>query len=107
MPTIIKRYPNRKLYNTETKRYITLDGISTLIKQSNEVQVLDHTTGEDLTTLTLTQIIFEQEKTRWLSAQISINRPYSGGGERIGRCGAHWACCWTCCVRLMMRSSVA
>lgn len=58
----IKRYPNRKLYNTETKQYITLDGIAELIREGEEVQVLDHASGEDLTTLTLTQIIFEQEK---------------------------------------------
>ncbi len=59
---VIKRYPNRKLYDTSVKRYITLDGISDLIREGKEVQVLDHTTGEDLTALTLTQIIFEQEK---------------------------------------------
>jgi polyhydroxyalkanoate synthesis repressor PhaR len=59
---IIKRYPNRKLYDTEAKQYITLDGIAALIREGQEVQIHDHTTGEDLTTLTLTQIIFEQEK---------------------------------------------
>lgn len=59
---VIKRYPNRKLYDTTVKRYITLDGISELIREGEEVQVLDHNTGEDLTALTLTQIIFEQEK---------------------------------------------
>ncbi len=58
----IKRYPNRKLYNTETKKYITLDGISDLIRDGEEVQVLDHATGEDLTALTLSQILFEREK---------------------------------------------
>ena len=61
MPTI-KRYPNRKLYDTEAKRYITLDGIAELIRDGAEVQVIDHTTEEDLTAVTLTQIIFEQEK---------------------------------------------
>jgi polyhydroxyalkanoate synthesis repressor PhaR len=59
---VIKRYPNRKLYDTEAKKYITLDGIATLIRDGEEVQVIDHTTGEDLTALTLSQIIFEQEK---------------------------------------------
>lgn len=59
---IIKRYPNRKLYDTEAKRYITLDGIAELIREGKEVQVIDHTTDEDLTAVTLTQIIFEQEK---------------------------------------------
>lgn len=59
---VIKRYPNRKLYDTEAKKYITLDGIAQLIRDGQEVQILDHSSGEDLTTLTLTQIIFEQEK---------------------------------------------
>jgi polyhydroxyalkanoate synthesis repressor PhaR len=59
---VIKRYPNRKLYDTEAKQYITLDGIADLIRQGREVQVVDHTSGEDLTALVLTQIIFEQEK---------------------------------------------
>jgi len=59
---LIKRYPNRKLYNTEAKQYITLDGIAELIREGNEVQVIDHASGEDLTALTLTQIILEQEK---------------------------------------------
>ena len=59
---IIKRYPNRKLYDTEAKRYVTLEGISELIRQGDEVQVIDHATEEDLTAVTLTQIIFEQEK---------------------------------------------
>ncbi len=59
---VIKRYPNRKMYDTEAKKYITLDGIAELIRQGEEVQVVDHKTGEDLTALTLSQIIFEQEK---------------------------------------------
>jgi polyhydroxyalkanoate synthesis repressor PhaR len=59
---VIKRYPNRKLYNTEAKKYVTLDRIAQLIRDGEEVQITDHQTGEDLTAVTLTQIIFEQEK---------------------------------------------
>lgn len=59
---IIKRYPNRKLYDTEAKKYITLEGIAQLIRDGDEVIVIDHTTEEDLTAVTFTQIIFEQEK---------------------------------------------
>jgi polyhydroxyalkanoate synthesis repressor PhaR len=59
---VIKRYPNRKMYDTEAKQYITLEGIAALIRQGEDVSVLDHATGEDLTALTLSQIIFEQEK---------------------------------------------
>lgn len=59
---VIKRYPNRKLYNTQAKQYVTLDGIAQLIRDGEEAQILDHATGEDLTAVTLTQIIVEQEK---------------------------------------------
>jgi len=59
---LIKRYPNRKLYDTEYKKYVTLNDISGLIREGYEVQVMDHSSGEDLTAVTLTQIIFEQEK---------------------------------------------
>jgi polyhydroxyalkanoate synthesis repressor PhaR len=58
----IKRYPNRKLYDTEAKKYVTLNGIADLIREGEELQIIDHNTGEDLTAVTLTQIIFEQEK---------------------------------------------
>jgi polyhydroxyalkanoate synthesis repressor PhaR len=59
---VIKRYPNRKLYDTVAKTYVTLDQVTQMIQAGQEVQVLDHETGEDLTNLTLTQIILEQEK---------------------------------------------
>lgn len=59
---LVKRYPNRKLYDTQAKRYITLDSISDLILQGHDVEVRDHETGEDLTGVTLSQIIFEREK---------------------------------------------
>jgi polyhydroxyalkanoate synthesis repressor PhaR len=59
---IIKRYPNRKLYDTEAKRYVTLESITQMIQGGQDVQVIDYETGDDLTNLTLSQIIFEQEK---------------------------------------------
>ncbi len=59
---VIKRYPNRKLYDTEAKAYVTLDGIAELIRGGADIQVVDHETGEDLTTVTLSQIILELEK---------------------------------------------
>ena len=61
---LIKRYPNRKLYDTEAKAYVTLEQLTALIQQGADVQVIDHETGEDLTNLTLSQIILEQEKKR-------------------------------------------
>ena len=61
---IIKRYPNRKLYDTDAKQYITLEGIAELIRRGEEIRVVDNTNGEDLTAVTLTQVIFEEEKKR-------------------------------------------
>jgi polyhydroxyalkanoate synthesis repressor PhaR len=59
---VIKRYPNRKLYNTAAKRYITLEEIATLIRQGQEIVVIDHASGEDLTAITLSQVILEQQR---------------------------------------------
>ena len=59
---VIKRYPNRKLYNTEEKKYINLDTLAGMIRDGQEIQVVDNVTGEDLTAVTLTQIIMEREK---------------------------------------------
>jgi polyhydroxyalkanoate synthesis repressor PhaR len=84
MPITIKRYPNRKLYNTDTKRYITLDGIAELIRDGESVQVVDHTTNEDLTSLTLSQIIFEQEKKKsGFLPQAVLTGLIQAGGETL------------------------
>lgn len=59
---VIKRYANRKLYDTERSCYVTLDEISNMIKDGEEVQVVDNKSKEDLTAVTLAQIIVEEEK---------------------------------------------
>jgi polyhydroxyalkanoate synthesis repressor PhaR len=58
----IKKYANRKLYDTEAKRYISLGGIASLVQEGEDVQVLDNQTGEDITSLILSQILREQER---------------------------------------------
>jgi len=63
-PKVIKRYTNRKLYDTVESRYVTLDEIALMIKEGVEVQIVDNRTKEDLTSVTLAQIIFEEEKKR-------------------------------------------
>ena len=63
-PKVIKRYTNRKLYDTVESRYVTLDEIAAMIKEGVEVQIVDNRTKEDLTSVTLAQIIFEEEKKR-------------------------------------------
>lgn len=69
-PKIIKRYTNRKLYDTVESRYVTLDEIAEMIRGGAEVKVIDNRTREDLTSITLAQIIFEQEKK---SSQTSLS----------------------------------
>ena len=59
---LIKRYSNRKLYDTERSCYVTLDEIAVMVRQGEEVSIIDNRTGEDLTTVTLAQIVFEEEK---------------------------------------------
>lgn len=59
---IIKRYQNRKLYDTQQSCYVTLDDISKMIRNTEEVMVVDNKTKRDITAATLTQIIFEAEK---------------------------------------------
>jgi polyhydroxyalkanoate synthesis repressor PhaR len=61
-PKVIKRYTNRKLYDTVESRYVTLDEIAAMIKEGVEVRIVDNRTKEDLTSVTLAQIIFEEEK---------------------------------------------
>ena len=59
---LIKKYPNRRLYNTDNSSYITLEDLSTLIKSHYNIKVIDAKTGDDITKITLTQIILEQQQ---------------------------------------------
>jgi polyhydroxyalkanoate synthesis repressor PhaR len=61
-PVIIKKYENRRLYDTTNSRYINQDEIARMIREGHDIQVLDAATGEDLTRLVLTQIIIEDAK---------------------------------------------
>ena len=61
-PKVIKRYTNRKLYDTVESRYVTLDEIAEMIKGGAEVKIIDNRSKDDLTSVTLAQIIFEEEK---------------------------------------------
>lgn len=59
---IIKRYNNRKLYDTHAKRYVTLSDLAGMIREGDDITVLDHKSGEDITSQIQAQIIFEQER---------------------------------------------
>jgi polyhydroxyalkanoate synthesis repressor PhaR len=60
-PVIIKKYANRRLYNTSTSKYVTLEQLSEMVKAGQEFTVYDAKSGEDITRSVLTQIIFEEE----------------------------------------------
>jgi polyhydroxyalkanoate synthesis repressor PhaR len=59
---LIKKYANRKLYDTQTSRYITLEGIAGLVRDGHGIEVVDRDTGQDLTQVVLSQIVLEEEK---------------------------------------------
>jgi polyhydroxyalkanoate synthesis repressor PhaR len=58
----IKRYPNRKLYDVEASRYVSLLDIAELIRSGDTVEIVDHASGEDITAQTLTQVVAEEGK---------------------------------------------
>jgi len=60
-PVVIKKYANRRLYNTQTSSYVPLDHLAQMVKEGTEFEVHDARTGEDITRSVLTQIIFEEE----------------------------------------------
>ena len=59
---LIKKYANRKLYDTRTSSYITLEGIAGLVRDGHEIKVVDRESGQDLTQVTLSQIVLSEEK---------------------------------------------
>ena len=82
-PKIIKRYTNRKLYDTVESRYVTLDEIAEMVKAGAEVQIVDNRTKEDLTTVTLAQIIFEEEKKTSKMPLSMLREIIRTGGARL------------------------
>jgi polyhydroxyalkanoate synthesis repressor PhaR len=83
MPILIKRYANRKLYNTETSRYITLKGIAELIDVGEEVRVVDNETGEDITKVALGQILVDTERTHVSAPDNLLSQILGKGGDAL------------------------
>lgn len=80
---IIKRYSNRKLYDTERSKYVTLDEIAQMIKAGEEVTIIDNESKEDLTSVTLTQIIFEEEKRESRMPLAMLRNLIQTGGDAL------------------------
>lgn len=62
MARLIKRYANRKLYDTRSSTYVTLDDVESMVREGTELQIVDQTNGKDITGATLAHIVLEQEK---------------------------------------------
>src|SRR2546422_11458368 len=82
-PKVIKRYTNRKLYDTVESRYVTLDEIAHMIKGGAEVKIIDNRSKEDLTSVTLAPIIFEEEKKRSQMPLGVLREIIRHGGEAV------------------------
>lgn len=83
-PKVIKRYANRKLYDTERSCYVTLEEIAQMIKEGDEVQVIDNKSKDDLTAVTLAQIIVEEEKKVSRMPLKLLRSIIQSGNEAIG-----------------------
>lgn len=77
-PVVVKKYANRRLYNTDTSTYVTLDDLCELVKKNVDFVVYDAKSGEDLTRQILTQIIFEQESKGYSMLPIGFLRSIIG-----------------------------
>jgi polyhydroxyalkanoate synthesis repressor PhaR len=82
-PRVVKRYANRKLYDTQRSRYVTLDQIAEMIRSGEDVKIVDNNSKEDLTSITLTQIIFEEEKKGSFLPLSALRNIIQNGGQSI------------------------
>jgi len=87
---IIKKYGNRRLYDTATSRYINLEEIAALIRKGKAVRVVDAKTGQDLTRVTLTQIIVEDAKGEPTGLPLELLRQLIVASDHVGREFVMW-----------------
>lgn len=80
---LIKRYPNRKLYDTRARRYVTLEEVAALIRDGQDVAVVDHATDEDLTAVTLAQILLGEARRRDDLPQSLLAGLVRAGGQTL------------------------
>jgi polyhydroxyalkanoate synthesis repressor PhaR len=83
MAILIKRYANRKLYNTDTSRYITLKGIAALLDEGDEVRVIDNETGDDITQVALSQILVDNKRANEDPSDTLLSQILSRGGDAL------------------------
>ena len=82
---LIKKYPNRRLYNSSAGAYVNLNDLAALIRQGQEIQVVDAKTGEDITRVVLTQIIVEDAKDAPTGLPLELLRQLIMASDRAGK----------------------
>ncbi len=71
-PLVLKKYSNRRLYDTRNSRYVTLEDVSAMVRAGEQVRILEATSGEDVTAFILTQIVLEAAKQRNSLLPVSV-----------------------------------
>jgi polyhydroxyalkanoate synthesis repressor PhaR len=84
-PIVVRKYPNRRLYDTSSSRYINLEDIAAFVRQGKDVQVVDAQSGEDLTRVTLTQIIMDDAKQEPTGLPLEMLRQLIVSSDQMGR----------------------
>lgn len=84
---VIKKYENRRLYDTTNSRYVNLDEVAQMLQRGEDVQVVDAATGEDITRLILTQIIVEDAKTTGSNFPMDVLRQMVVATGKVGQEG--------------------
>jgi len=87
---VVKKYGNRRLYDTSASRYINLEDIAALVRNGKDLQVVDAKTGEDLTRVTLTQIIVEDAKEQPGGLPLELLRHLIVATDHVGREFVMW-----------------
>jgi len=86
----IKKYPNRRLYDTSAGKYVNLEDLATMIRDGREIQVVDSKTGEDITRVVLTQIILEDAKGQPTGLPLELLRQLIMVSDRAGQEFISW-----------------
>ena len=84
-PIVIKKYANRRLYDTSASRYVNLEDIAGMVRNGNDVQVVDAATGDDVTRVTLTQIIVDDAREQPSGLPLELLRQLIVTSDRVGQ----------------------
>jgi polyhydroxyalkanoate synthesis repressor PhaR len=84
-PIVIKKYANRRLYDTSASRYVNLEDIAGLVRNGKDVQVVDAATGDDVTRITLTQIIVDDAREQPSGLPLELLRQLIVTSDRVGQ----------------------